>query len=215
MKLRKNGKKIFLLVVLSFTVCVIVYESIRSVKNNMNAADMIYGLSGFSPETLSEKDVAEYTFTKTEDEEKIWGTSKICNFYGYFEYQKTPLIYGQMQTLFGKPLYETEDVENQYEYIIAVTDKEGTVTYLTVYSGPSGPAIGGRTGDERAASALLTYICSAEASDYDYEGYYMDIPCKVREGVEDGVPYHWEEELHLSDEEYLALYERVYGVDIE
>lgn len=212
---RRKGEKIFLLVVSVFAICVIVFESIRSVKNDTNAANMIYGLYGFSQQTLSEKDVAEYTFTKTEDEEKIWETSKICNIYEYAEYEKMPLVYGQMQTLFGEPLYETENVENQYEYIIAVTDKEGTVTYLTVYSGPSGPAIGGRTGDERAASALFTYICSAEASDYDYEGYYMDIPCKVREGVEDGVPYHWEEELHLSDEEYLALYERVYGVDIE
>lgn len=213
MKLRKNGKKIFLLAALLFTISVIVYESIRSTKNDMNGADMIYGFGDSEPETLSAEDMAEYMFTKTEDEEKIWGTSKICNIYGYSEYEKMPLAYGQMQTLFGEPLYETENVESQYEYIIAVTDKEGTVTYLTVYSGPSGPAIGGREGDERAASALLTYICSAEASDYDYEGYYMDVPCKVREGVQDGVPYSWNEILNLTDEEFSELYRRVYGLD--
>ena len=213
MKLRKNGKKIFLLAALIFTISVIVYESIQSTKNGMNGAAMIYGFEDSEPETLSAEDMAEYTFTKTEDEEKIWGTSKICNIYGYNEYEKMPLAYGQMQTLFGEPLYETENVESQYEYIIAVTDKEGTVTYLTVYSGPSGPAIGGRTGDERAASALLTYICSAEASDYDYEGYYMDVPCKVREGVQDGVPYSWNEILNLTDEEFSELYKRLYGLD--
>lgn len=212
---RRKREKIFLLVVLTFTVCVIVYESICSMKNDTNAANMLYGLPGFEQEPLSEEEAAKYTFAKTEDEEKIWGTSKICNVYEYLRYDKMPLVYGQMQSLFGEPLYETENVENQYEYIISVTDGEGNITYLTVYSGASGPAIGGRTGDERAAFALLTYICSAKASDYDYEGYYMDVPCKVREGVKDGVPYYQEEELHLTEEEFRALYEKVYGLAIE
>lgn len=212
---RRKKEKIFLLVVLAFTVCVIVYESIRSMKNDTKAADVIYGLSGYGMETLSEEDVAGYTFARTEDEEKIRDTSKLCNFYGYTEYEKTPLVYGQMQTLFGGPLYETENVENQYEYVISVTDGNGVETYLTVYSGPSGPAIGGREGDERAASALFTYICAAEAADYDYVGYYMDIPCRVWQGVEDGVPYYRTEELHLTDEELFSLYEKVYGIEIE
>ena len=43
----------------------------------------------------------------------------------------------------------------------------------------------------------------------------MDVPCKVREGVKDGVPYYQEEELHLTEEEFRALYEKVYGLAIE
>lgn len=152
----------------------------------------------------------EYTFRKVDNEEKIGGTSKICDIYELDEYEKHPLAYGQMLALFGEPLYVTENLENQYSYVISATDQEGNVTYLSVYSGPSGPSVGGMTGDEDAADALVCYIRSAKAADYEYEGYYMDVPCKVKMGVKNGAPYMQEEILELTDEEFCELYERLY-----
>lgn len=213
---RRNGKKIFLLAVLLFTASALVYESIHSVKNNTGAADMIYGF-GTGRETDHETDsgdsVVEYTFTKVDDEEKIWGTFRLCAVYEYFEYEKIPLAYGQLLALFGEPLYVTENLENQYQYVISAADSEGNITYLSAYGGPSGPAIGGTEDGRKAAEALRRYICSAKAADYDYEGYYMDIPCRVEMGVKDGVPYSREEILELTDAEYIELSERVYGID--
>lgn len=199
---RRKKEKIFLLVVLAFTVCVLVWESVRSIRANagQNGMNTLFGANRKS-------DSGEYTFSKVEDEEKIWGTSKICNIYEPFEYEKSPLAYGQMLTLFGEPLYLTNDLESQYEYVISAADKEGKITYLTVYSGPSGPAIGGTKDGQEAAAELLCYIRSAGAADYDYTGYYMDIPCRVEMGVKDDKPYYYTEVLDLSDEEILALYE--------
>ena len=66
-----------------------------------------------------------------------------------------------------------------------------------------------------AADALSQYICNAKPSDYHYEGYCMDGPCMVYEGVKDGAPYRMEKELDLYDEEFAALYERLYGTKKE
>lgn len=206
---RKKKERIFLLVAILFTISVIGYESVQSMKVNTLRYD-INAIYTANQKTNKEDDVMEYTFCKVDNEEKIWGTSKICDIYGLAEYEKQPLVYGQMLTLFGEPLYTTENLENQYSYVISATDQEGNVTYLSVYSGPSGPSIGGMEGDEEAAKALVSYILSAKAADYEYEGYYMDVPCKVKMGVKDGVPYTQEEMLNLTDEEFGELYDRLY-----
>lgn len=147
-----------------------------------------------------------YIFSKVNDEEKIWGTSKICNVYGFDQYEKNPLVFGKMLTLFGDPLYTTNNLENQYSYVISAADGAGHVIYLSVYSGPSGPSIGGDKGSEKAAEELVHYILQAKTSDYEYEGYYMDAPCKVKIGVKNGVPYQEEEMLDLTDEEFERIF---------
>ena len=43
----------------------------------------------------------------------------------------------------------------------------------------------------------------------------MDGPCMVYEGVKDGATYRMEKELDLYDEEFAALYERLYGIKKE
>lgn len=140
--------------------------------------------------------------------EKINGTSKIRGIvegYGEDAYNKTILCLGQLKTLFGEPLYITEDLEDQYAYCISAADADGKKVYLHVYSGPSGPAIGGsHDADSRqAADELAELIAGAEAADYDYEGYYMDGPSAVKMGVRNGEPYTEEEE--ISEEEFAEL----------
>lgn len=110
-------------------------------------------------------------------------------------------IYGNLITLFGQPLYQSADLENQYEYCVEAKDPNGNVLYLSAYSGPSGPAIGGFHGPQasRAADELADFILNAEPADYDYSGIYMDGPCKVEMGVKHGQPYWNETELEMTE----------------
>lgn len=152
-----------------------------------------------------------YTFKKETEYKIEEGSSWICSIYEE-DYDKQVLALGQLKTLFGEPHYITENLENQFGYSIAVTDEAGKTIYLDVYSGASGPSIGGMQGEEyeKAVEALTAYIKEADVSDYDYEGYYMDAPCKVKMGVKNGVPYEEEEMLDLTEEEFNELYERLY-----
>ena len=143
------------------------------------------------------------------------GTSLIRNMIeggGIDSYEKGILCLGQLKTLFGEPLYITEDLEDQYSYCISATDESGKKIYLHAYSDPSGPAIGGNHDEDsrQAADELAKLITGAEVTDYDYEGYYMDGPCAVKMGVKNGKPY--EEERELSEEEFATLCKELYGM---
>lgn len=112
------------------------------------------------------------------------------------------LSLGRLKTLFGEPLYLSEDLEDQYTYFLSTVTAAGRTLCFSAYSGPTGPAIGGEQDEasRAAADALAALINSASPADYDYEGYYLDGPCRVRMGVRNGVPYMEEDE--LSDEEF-------------
>ncbi len=147
------------------------------------------------------------------------GTSKLCDIYDYFNYtedlqDKMLLAVGQLKHLFGEPLYVTENLEDQFMYLIKATDENGKERLLSAYGGPSGPSIGGNANDKSsvmAAPQLAEYIRGAKADDYDYKGYYLDGPCVVENGVKNGVPYNKEEQLELSAEELAELIKRVRG----
>lgn len=102
------------------------------------------------------------------------GTSKIRNIVEPSLLNSSVLCLGQLKTLFGEPLYMTEDMEDQYAYCILAVSEDGKENYLHVYSGPSGPAIGGRQDPDSCAAAdeLAELITSTKASDYEYEGVY-------------------------------------------
>lgn len=149
----------------------------------------------------------KYIFMKLEEEKILAGSSWLCRIYD--DFKKDVYALGQLKTLFGEPLYITENLENQFSYWILATDEEGNTYYLNAYCASSGPAIGGPASAKEAANALAEYIREAEASDYDYEGYYLDGPCKVRMGIQNGQPYEESEELILSSEELMELYQRI------
>ena len=141
----------------------------------------------------------KYQFKAVDDLQKISG-SNIMNIIDGFppDYsEQAVLIYGKLRTLFGDPLYEEEDIENQYAYVVATTTEDGREIFLYAYCGPSGPAIGGQQDEEsrKAAYQLSEMIQQAAPTDYDYFGYYMDGPSRIHEGIKNGVPYHEEEEL--------------------
>lgn len=148
----------------------------------------------------------KYTFKKEAECRIMNGGSKLCNIYE--DFSKYVLVFGQLKTLFGEPLYVTENLEEQYSYSISATDETGSIFFLDAYSGPTGPAICGLSEAREAAEALAAYIRAAEVSDYDYEGYYLDAPCKVRMGVKNGQPY--EEESELTDQEAAELFQKLF-----
>lgn len=145
------------------------------------------------------------------------GTSKIRSIvdgFGEDSYYRGILCLGQLKTLFGEPLYVSEDLENQYAYCILAADKTGKKIYLNVYSGPSGPSIGGMAGPDgrEAADELACLITGADAMDYDYQGYYMDAPSAVSMGVRNGEPYM--EEKEISEEKFEELCQKLYGQEM-
>ena len=158
----------------------------------------------------------KYQFKALDDQEKIRG-SKILNIIDGFppDYgEQTALIYGKLKTLFGDPLFEEKDVQNQYTYGVVTTTEDGREVFLHAYSGPSGPAIGGQQDEEsrKAAHQLLKMIRQAAPTDYDYVGYYLDGPSRIQEGIKEGIPYYEEVALDdLTEEEMDAIFREVAG----
>ena len=121
------------------------------------------------------------------------------------------IIRGQLQTLFGNPIYIEPDFENAYCYIVIMENSEGAQFILTVYQGKSGPVIGGNKnieGTENAAQELKRYIEKASPSDYEYEGIYREgrpNTKKIIMGVKNGKPYYSEtkiaSEIEIEEEE--------------
>ena len=158
----------------------------------------------------------KYQFKAVNDLEKVSG-SNIMNIIDGFpsDYsEQTVLIYGKLKTLFGEPLYEEKDLENQYTYCVATTTEDGREIFLNAYCGPSGPAIGGQHDEEsrKAAHQLSELIQQAAPTDYDYVGYYLDGPCRIQQGIRNGGPYYEEEGLDdLSQEEMDKIFREVMG----
>lgn len=139
----------------------------------------------------------------------IMGTSQIRRIMEKFE--DDVLCLGQLKTLFGEPLYTTKDLEDQYAYCILAVTESGKEIYLHVYSGPTGPAIGGRQekDSKEAADALAELIVQAKPSDYEYEGFYFDGPSIVKVGIRNGQPY-WQEE-EVDESEFSKMCEEAFG----
>lgn len=155
-----------------------------------------------------------YKFQSVKDDGKLAGTGKICNFIeNYAEYEEQfPLIYGKIKALFGQPIYETENLENLFEYCILATSEEAEEVYLSVYCAGSGLAVGGMSDEksQKAAKALIEYVRQAEPIDYEYKAYYLDAHTVLEFGIKDGVPYSNETELNLSEKEFDELCARLY-----
>lgn len=135
----------------------------------------------------------QYFYKPVYDVNLLIGTSKIISMIdddsiNIDEMYESTKIYGQLLTAFGKPVYTTDDVEDQYLYIIEVTDSNNKKYIFSVYEGPSGPSIGGDNcieGSEEAANSLRSYINSTKPSDYKYTGYYEGV-CKVEKEIFNG-----------------------------
>ena len=137
------------------------------------------------------------------------GSSLICRVS-----EELVLYYGKLQSLFGKPTYETENLEEQFNYCFTAKDESGDAVVIYAYSGSSGPAIGGRSDTKsiEAAKQLAEMIHNASVIDYAYSGYYLDGQMKVKMGIRDGIPYM--EEVEMTEEEFKEVCKEMYGIEI-
>lgn len=154
----------------------------------------------------------KYLFQTINNLEGMAGTSNIMSLSdsGSDDYcLGAALLYGRLRTLFGEPVYETDDFEDLYTYVLRCS-KDGSEVNVRVYFGPTGPAVGGMQDEQskEAAAAIQELIREVEPADYSLEGYYFDGPSHIRAGVKNGQPY-WEE-TGLSEAEVLALYKERY-----
>ena len=157
-----------------------------------------------------------YTFQSVEDTGVLANSSNICNLIDdYVDYgNKFSLVCGKIKSLFGQPVYETENFENLFSYCILATSEDGEEIYLDIYCAGTGPAIGGEQdeGSKKAAKALADYIWKAKPVDYANKAYYMDGPTVLEFGIKDGAPYYNEAELELSEKEFHELYAKLYDL---
>lgn len=145
-----------------------------------------------------------YQFEKANVAEDFYmPSSHLCSIYEFdadYE-QNCAIVLGQLRYLFGEPHYMTNNLENQFSYIIRATDEKGNSLFLDAYCAGSGPAIGGLddSASKKAAHELAMYIRQSQTVDYDYEGYYLDGPSKVQQGIKNGEPYWEETELSINE----------------
>lgn len=130
------------------------------------------------------------------DPELYQSGSKIRGVYeeGYTDARYQSLFVGQVIAMFGDENL-TDYTEALLSYVVAAEDPAGNVIYLEVYYGPSGPAIGGESGDNylEAAEELEEVIRGMTPADYVHESVYEDFGVTVRMGVKDGEPFYEEE----------------------
>lgn len=144
-----------------------------------------------------------YTFYEAPDDVSMDGSFLLFNVYeeqSRAEYHG--LFVGQVITLFGDK-GTSEDNEALFDYTIAAENKNGDVIYLTLYYGPSGPAIGGYDGDNymEAAKELEEIVRSTEPIDFECASVYEDVGVTIRMGTRNGkgfyeteMPEDWESE---------------------
>jgi hypothetical protein len=117
------------------------------------------------------------------------GTSKIINIADSFSGEEETKIRGQLLTLFGEPVYNTQNLEDAYSYVVLAADENEKQCILHVYCGSTGSAIGGDNniqGIYDIAEKLKHYIKQANTTDFEYESYYIDGPAKIYQKIENG-----------------------------
>lgn len=142
-------------------------------------------------------------------------SSNICSIYEFDEnFEKNcVMVLGQLKHLFGKPRYVTNNLENQFSYIIkAINEETKDCLFLEVYAASSGPAIGGLndSNSRLAAQELDIYIRQSPTVDYNYEGYYLETMSKVHYSIQNGEP-SWKE-IEISTKEFEDFTEEIISI---
>ena len=145
-----------------------------------------------------------YKFTSLKDENSFIPGSKIANIQLFSEHNEVK-IQGILRTLFGEPLFESDNYEDAYCYMIEATDADNAsdlCLHFYVYQGCSGCAIGALSSNSQMKDAIKQFeelLKMTEPSDFMYEGYYINGFVKVRHGIQKGEIIY--EEISLDDEE--------------
>jgi len=143
---------------------------------------------GFDFISLSDQNLARKTSKKLSYESAgPWTPERAQNDSAHFR--------GALLQLFGSPQYSSSRADEALDYIIRVTNQQGSAWILTAYEGASGPAIGGPIFDETcypAAQALINLIAATKPADFEATIYDDDTDNTVTYGIKDGQAFHHE-----------------------
>ncbi|CAM4274711.1 hypothetical protein [Saccharibacillus endophyticus] len=136
-----------------------------------------------------------YTY-KAISEDLTLGFSKFLD-PGIYEGEESARFRGSLLALFGEPLYQSDNAEDAYHYVIEVSD-DTSKWHFMVYDGPSGPAIGYDQKENQpnaieSAKVLLEKIREAPPSDFNEIIYYEDFGSKITYGCKNGECFYKEE----------------------
>ena len=149
----------------------------------------------------------KYSFHALEDPDLIYGTGKLLNppihedigSYG----REIAAFRGAALQLFGEPLWTTDLSDEAYTYVIEATDEQGNSWLLSLYEGPSGPAIGGNIRDQSilaVAEELSELLQRTLPADFEAITYSMDFDITIRYGCKDSSCYYEELPGNLIDQ---------------
>ncbi len=146
--------------------------------------------------TLKEELNEMYTYKAITEEDETLGSSKFLDT-GIIAGEESAKFRGALLTLFGEPLYKSDNAEDAYYYLIEVSD-DTSKWYFTVYEGPSGPTIGydekeNQANAREASKALLEKIKETTPSDFNEVIFYEDFDSKITYGCKNGECYYNEE----------------------
>ena len=143
-----------------------------------------------------------YQFTALKDIKDYYPGQKIMNLQLFTEYNEVK-IQGILRTLFGEPLYETDNYEDAYCYMIKADDMSGKSVLFSVYQGSSGCAIGSVNNVIDMFEAIDEFkelVRKTKPLDFVYEGIYRDSSAKIRQGIQNGQIIYEEKDLYEEDE---------------
>lgn len=150
--------------------------------SDMNIEPQKVSIEEEAPFDLKKTDTDSlYTYKKLKNEDLLLGTSHMLStslLYG----TGTAQFRGALLTLFGKPILQSDNAEEAYDYVIQAQDSIGHQWILTAYEGASGPAIGGDSTDHTiypVAKDLLQKIESTKPSAFEATTYYEDFGNKI------------------------------------
>ncbi|MEJ8302703.1 hypothetical protein [Saccharibacillus sacchari] len=137
-----------------------------------------------------------YTYKAITEEDQTLGFSKLLDT-AIFEGEESAKFRGSLLTLFGEPLYQSDNAEDAYHYVIEVSNDTSKWNFM-VYHGPSGPAIGYDQKENQpnvleSAKTLLEKIRETSPSDFNEVVYYEDFGSKITYGCKNGEYFYKEE----------------------
>ncbi len=152
----------------------------------------------------------EFKFESLKDLDCIVGTSYLMDFGEIRNQEDAAIIEGKLLTVFGAPAAVSENYDNSFNYIIRATSDDKRTAILTVY-GMGVVHIGSSQSDDfitQAASALIDFVNTAVATDFQRTVYYLDFDLQIDISVKDGLAKI--SQYQISEEKRNGLFKKLY-----
>ena len=153
----------------------------------------------------------QFTFESLKNAELAQGSFYMMDFGEVESTEQAALVEAKLLTVFGEPVYKSQNMENSFEYVIQAMSDTGRSVILTVYN-VGIVHIGCELQDSfarDAADALIAYVNAAAPTDYARTVYYLDFAAQVDICVKDGQVTL--ENSEISEEKCEALFKEWFG----